>query len=226
MSMNNYCLTPLEDWIKGLYESMGIFEPSQINLIEIAARLNVWVHYVCAGSRAVDRKGLYSMLIDKRLSPEEQWEDFGHELCHILRQAGNQLNMPHSFKEFQETKANNFAMHFCVPSFMLSKLEIPNYRSTAIELIASTFHVTTSFAKKRLAHYENQLLGFRFQNEYINLIYAAPATVNEEPKAIDVYSDIPLWERPDFLESIKRMPEELRQAYIRAIKAHYYAQKA
>ncbi|WP_149865378.1 ImmA/IrrE family metallo-endopeptidase [Bacillus zhangzhouensis] len=33
-------------------------------------------------------------LINTRLSPQEQWQDFGHELCHALRHEGNQLIMP------------------------------------------------------------------------------------------------------------------------------------
>ncbi|WP_368483305.1 ImmA/IrrE family metallo-endopeptidase [Oceanobacillus sojae] len=29
--------------------------------------------------------------MDSRLSPEEQWLDFAHELCHVLLQYGNQI---------------------------------------------------------------------------------------------------------------------------------------
>ncbi|MCT8138594.1 ImmA/IrrE family metallo-endopeptidase [Anaerobacillus sp. CMMVII] len=100
--------------------------------------------------------------INPKLTPQEQWEDFGHELCHALRQYGSQLSMPDDYIFYQEEKADNFALHFCVPTFMLERIDLPQYRTKAIEVIAETFHVTFEFAKKRLEKHEQQLLGTQY----------------------------------------------------------------
>ncbi|MCY1631342.1 MULTISPECIES: ImmA/IrrE family metallo-endopeptidase [Bacillus] len=54
------------------------------------------------------------IILDSRLSPPEQWKEFGHELCHVLRHEGNQLTMSPLSAELQEMQANVFAYKFCV----------------------------------------------------------------------------------------------------------------
>lgn len=148
-----YHTTLLEDAIKHFYVDLGIYYPHQLDILEIADYLGIKVYFWDISSRVYKKE----IIIDSRLSPEEQWEDFGHELCHLLLQYGNQiLHLNNLFLAYQEWKANNFALHFCVPTFILIKYEIANIPE-GIPFITKTFNVTQKFAQKRLIHFRNQL---------------------------------------------------------------------
>ncbi|MED4685712.1 protein of unknown function [Bacillus mycoides] len=150
-----YYTTQLEDYMQHLYQSLSIFVPEQMDMMKIAQKLNIWLYFVPIGSCAIKRNGLASIILDERKSQQEQFEDFGHEVAHLLFHAGNQLNMPKMFMDYQEAKAKNFELHFCIPTFMLRNL--PPSHLTA-HFIAETFNVSLQFAEKRLLRYENQLL--------------------------------------------------------------------
>jgi len=145
-----YRPTPLEQWIESLWRRAGIVTPDQLTVDEVASRLNVWVHYLNQKSKALEWMGLRSILVDKRLSRAEQWEDFLHELCHVLRHAGNQTLMPRSFLESQEADANRFALYASVPFYMLRHYRLPDRLSEAADLIAAQFGVTHTLAYRRL----------------------------------------------------------------------------
>lgn len=160
-----YKFTSLEEHIARLYKHIGILHPCNIDLLKIAAKLNVWIHFSKElDSKAISRNGLYSIIINENQPKQNQWEDFGHELCHILNHEGNQLNLPPSFVEFQEQKANNFMLHFCVPTFMLRELYLPPEHT--VEFISETFNVTYKTAKIRLEMYQRQLYQHRY-DEYL-----------------------------------------------------------
>ena len=135
-----------------------------MDMIEIAANLNVWLHFTDMGSRSLARNNMYSIIIDRRLSPQEQWLDFGHELCHVLLHAGNQLNLPPLFVDMQEYKANNFMLHFCVPTFMLRNLKIPQL--SPVSFISDAFNVPYWVASERLSHYKRQLMQAKRDNHF------------------------------------------------------------
>ncbi|MCM3663488.1 ImmA/IrrE family metallo-endopeptidase [Mesobacillus subterraneus] len=149
----NYNTTLLEDWIENFYINLGIFHPHQIDLHSIAYRLGYSVTYRNISSRFYETE----IIIDERISPQEQWQEFAHELCHAERHAGNQLVMPKSFLELQEFQANLFAYHFCVPTFMLLRLQLPENTKQAIYFISNTFFVTLEFAEYRLNLYWNRI---------------------------------------------------------------------
>jgi Zn-dependent peptidase ImmA (M78 family) len=158
-----YQTTLLEDWIKEFYYRIGIYHPRQLDLLEIAARLGFYVSFQKFSSRIYNGE----ILIDERLSDAEQWEDFGHEVCHLIRQDGNQLIMSNQFLDMQESKAESFALHFCVPTFMLLKHEIANYYGTdGVLFVMDTYCVTKSFAKRRLDHFKNQLNQAKSDDEF------------------------------------------------------------
>lgn len=75
--------------------------------------------------------------------------------------------MPKAFRLKQEYQARNFALHFCIPTFMLRKINLPSERNHAIAVIADTFEVTNSFAAARLDHYEKQIDGFLFHDKLL-----------------------------------------------------------
>lgn len=136
--------THLDDWIEAFYHQINITNPSELDLLDIAYRSNLKVEFLNISSRYYAG----TIIIDNRLSPQEQWQDFGHELCHALRHEGNQLIMPPLFRELQEMQAKRFAYKFCIPTFMLRHLKI-NINNPLYE-ISSVFNVTYRFAKKRI----------------------------------------------------------------------------
>lgn len=158
-----YYTTQTEDYIEKLYHSASILVPEQIDMVTIAQKFNIWLHFASFGSRAICRDHLPSIIINNRIPPYQQWEEFAHELCHVLFHVGNQLNMPKLFLDYQETKANNFMLHFCVPTFMLRSLEFPETKKETVYLIAKSFNVSYKVAEQRLLHYENQLLASHLQ---------------------------------------------------------------
>ncbi|OOR30491.1 ImmA/IrrE family metallo-endopeptidase [Bacillus cereus] len=163
-----YYTTQIEDFIKKFYQSLSIITPEQLDMITISQKLNIWLHFAPLGSRAICRDDLPSIIIDNRNALYHQWEDYGHELCHVLFHVGNQLYMPKLFLDYQEAKANSFMLHFCIPTFMLRMIDLPETRKEAIHLVAKTFNVSFNIANQRLLHYENQLLASRLQNFFTN----------------------------------------------------------
>ncbi|MDM5297590.1 ImmA/IrrE family metallo-endopeptidase [Bacillus pumilus] len=170
--MNGF-LTHLEEEIKRLYTQLHLSGPAYVDMQRIASDCNVWIHYEDTGSMMIQHQGLFSIILNRSLSSEEQWEDFAHELCHVLKHTGNHFNMHKLFRELQEFQAKQFMYHFCVPTFMLLQMKLPHLRDHAIQQIAQTFHVTWAFAERRLALFEQRGLGIRFQNEFSSFVIQA-----------------------------------------------------
>lgn len=143
--------THLEDYIFNLYYNIGISHPRQLNPEIVASRLGLTLLYMPIDS--VTDGNL--IILDERITDEQQWQHFGHELCHLLFHPSNQLKIPKPFKDYQEWKANSFADHACIPTHMLEKVKLPDTESKAIYLIQRTFNVEYDFAKKRLNQYLN-----------------------------------------------------------------------
>jgi Zn-dependent peptidase ImmA (M78 family) len=165
-----YYYTPLEDFVKKMYHHLSIFVPTDNCMMTIANELNISVHYIDEKSEALCRQGRYRIFIDERLTSPEQWQDFGHELCHVLRHAGTQNKMGKLFLRLQENQAENFMYHFCVPTFMLLNYKIANFLDidSGTRFIAKKFNVTEKFAKKRLQLFRNQLLQSKSDEELRN----------------------------------------------------------
>lgn len=183
-----YQTTLLEDWIKEFYFNINVYYPHELELLDIAVRLGIFIHFEEFSSRVYNGE----IIIDSRLSPEKQWEDFGHEVCHLLRQEGNQLLlMRNQLLDIQEAKAENFAIQFCIPTFMLLKNKIVNYLNIqdGIPFVAEKFNVTEEFAKKRLIHFRNQLQLSKSDQEfkvYMDSMYpkSNPDNWSNETKAL------------------------------------------
>ncbi|MEK3935981.1 ImmA/IrrE family metallo-endopeptidase [Sporosarcina sp. FSL W7-1349] len=152
-----YINSHLEDYIKDLYLNIGIKNPGKLNQHTIARRLNIWLYPFNGPSEAIYSNGRQYIFLNRNLTPQEQWQEFAHELCHILRHSGNQKKMARLFLEYQEWQADSFASHFCIPTFMLRRLELPQDRQKAVWKIQQTFNVTNEFAELRLKMYENKV---------------------------------------------------------------------
>lgn len=147
----------LEDYIQQLYKDLFIEQPEQLNKYVIADQLNIGVYLTSNTSEAFYWDDRYYIFINRDLDNQQRWQDFGHELCHVLRHYGHQGTMPVPFRELQEWQADNFMYHFCVPTFMLRQIQLPNDRRAAVRLICETFNVEYEFAEIRLEQYLKKL---------------------------------------------------------------------
>ena len=152
-----YSYSSLEDFIETLYTDIKVTAPSQLQLYSIAAALDIHVYPHRHPSRAIRFDGQQLIFLENTLSAAEQWQTFGHEMGHILMHAGNQQSMDPNFIAYQEWQADLFALHFCVPTFLLLQEDIPNDCRHATELVADTFHVTLPFAYERLQMHKQKL---------------------------------------------------------------------
>ncbi|WP_068782012.1 ImmA/IrrE family metallo-endopeptidase [Paenibacillus sp. GM2] len=162
--VKHYRMTILEEFIEHTYVSAGITSPDQITIDELSTRLNVWVHYAEIGSRALEAvSGMYSMFIDSRLPKGQQRLDFLHELCHLLRHAGNQMTMPESYTQMQELEAEQFVLYAAMPSSMVFQLTpIMPTMVDAIPCLVDVFDVPPALAVKRIEQIKRRIIdGYR-----------------------------------------------------------------
>lgn len=150
--------TYTEDFIKDMYNKIGITKPHQLHLLRIANALGIKVFYWKQPSQALFDENYGYIFLNEKLSTAELWQDFCHELSHVLQQCGNQGykgKIPRSWIEYQENKANNFMYHACMPSFMLDALNITDYNFSTIISLQKLFNVEYEFALKRIIQYLN-----------------------------------------------------------------------
>lgn len=150
-----YQVSHLEEYIEELYKKLGIYHPHQLTLENIIRQLGMQVFYLPHKSTYIN--GVF--FLDNRTSSRRRWQSFGHELCHALLHAGDQLNMPPPFREYQEWKASNFTLYACAPSHMLVGMDLLSDYQSAISLIQDTFNVERDFAKRRLDKWHQQIEG-------------------------------------------------------------------
>lgn len=153
----------LEDYIQQFYKGLAIERPEQLNKYVIADQLNVGIYLTSNTSEAFYWLDCYYIFIDRSLNHRQRWQDFGHELCHILRHNGHQGRMPSQFRELQEWQEDNFMYHFCVPTFMLRRIRLPPSQQSAARFIAETFNVEIPFAEERLTRYLRKASAEGFQ---------------------------------------------------------------
>lgn len=155
----------LEDFIKEFYFKMNITTPPLLDFREIAKNLGIKVFYWSETSQALYANYLPYIFLDESLTQQQQWQDFCHELAHVLLHTGDQFYMYPLFREYQEYKANNFMYHACVPSFMLEELEPTEL---TVENVQWLFNVEYDFAFKRLEQYRSKkllMLNWNRQND-------------------------------------------------------------
>ncbi|MCF3942161.1 ImmA/IrrE family metallo-endopeptidase [Oceanobacillus alkalisoli] len=139
--------THLEDYIRELLSTIKVHSPPDLTIENVASKLKLEVVY---------RRKSYRFGNEIILQPgteQQEWQLFGHELCHYLRHAGTQLLMHPLFIDLQEYQANYFAYHFCVPTFMLEQFKEVNHYE-----IMENFNVEEGFALRRIEMYERKML--------------------------------------------------------------------
>ena len=151
----HFTLNRKEEYIQKLYMMANINSPELINNYNMADMLGITLLPTPIASKRLGDV----IIIDSRLSPEEQHEQFAHELCHCIWHVTNQLLMPAFWNEYQEWIAESFANHYCMPTFMLLELDLQAYRTKKhlYYEMAQLFGVTLEFATKRIDDFLFQL---------------------------------------------------------------------
>lgn len=149
-----YTYSHLEDYITNLLRGINIHHPHQLNIDAVTSRLGFNVHYLPFDAMYLDKY----MFLDSRASKQQQWQDFGHEFCHSRLHEGDQALISAMQKDYQEFKADNFAQHFCIPSFMLDQMKFSEHENQAVWMVMETFGVAHDFAVKRLEQYLRKLI--------------------------------------------------------------------
>lgn len=150
-----YTYSHLEDFIQIIYSKLNTHSPTEMNIYAIADALNIGLYHIGTCSQAIHFEGRHYIFLDVRLTAPERFEMFGHELGHIFLHTGNQQQMLDDYRMYQEWKANLFALHFCIPTFMLQTL--PDHTLNKYQ-ISELFGVTIEFADKRLNRYHEKHL--------------------------------------------------------------------
>lgn len=143
-----------ESFVTKFYQSININFPSELSILCIAEKLDLEVHFWNFGSAIAQFNGIHKMFINKRLSEQQQWQDFGHEMYHYFFDDTKYDVLKESYAEYGESKADYFAYHFCVPTFMLD-----NLKEVSVYDVMELFNVEFDFALKRLEMYRNKVLG-------------------------------------------------------------------
>lgn len=165
--LTNYKCTPFEQWIEKMLIRYRIVQPQHLSIEYVASKFNIWIYYRKFHSAHFKLgRGMYSVNIDARLSKEEQWEDFLHELCHVLRHEGNQLVMAESFRQWQEQDANHFVPYAAIPFFMLKRMDIPQHKEDIIDLLIHNFRVTRALAEIRLEQIQRRIFQTVWDEEW------------------------------------------------------------
>lgn len=183
----NYQAPPLEQWIEELYNRYDITKPKHLSIEVLAKYFNIWVHYHAKRSKGIElSEGTYTVFIDSRQSQEVQWLEFLHELCHLLRHAGNQTLMPEQFTKAQEYEADRFVFYAAIPFFMVHKIILPLTKGEAIGYIAREFRVPLHFAEQRFEQIEDRIAQAKFLSSEINAIAEQAATYTCDAPSEDI----------------------------------------
>lgn len=148
--------TYTEDFVRELYLKIGISEPHHLDYKVVADSLGIRVFPAPydGPSQALFVKNVPFIFLGKDLTPPQIWQDFCHELNHVLQHTGNQNYMLRSWVDYQEKKANTFMYHACMPTFMLDEI-VKSDPSLTIKDLQLIFNVEYDFAVKRLTQYFN-----------------------------------------------------------------------
>lgn len=158
----SYPFSHIEQAIERFYSAHDLVSP--IDPEEVAQHMQIAWQYADADS--VSDTERHRIVIDATTDPLTQREDFAHEIAHILLHCGSQYLLPDLFVELQERQASQLSLHLLVPShLLLPKIAELSLQSSdqIIGAIASLFHVSLPFAKRRYQKLMAQVNAIQFQ---------------------------------------------------------------
>ncbi|GGH28624.1 ImmA/IrrE family metallo-endopeptidase [Paenibacillus segetis] len=156
MLFSYYKESHLEQWINTKFLSHGIMNTTDHDIERIAEAFNVELVYDICPSFSDNEDGV--IFLNKHADDVTARVIFFHELCHVLRHAGDQRNMSSLFKEAQELEADQFVLYAAMPFYLVAKLHVPDQRNEAIPYLADQFHVPLHLAEQRLDQIQRRVL--------------------------------------------------------------------
>ncbi|WP_068616431.1 ImmA/IrrE family metallo-endopeptidase [Paenibacillus tuaregi] len=156
MDLSLYCETELEDWISSRYIEHGIHHPADLNIEEICAAFAVDLVEYEGPPFSCNQNDV--IFLPKRMDARVRRVVFFHELCHVLRHAGNQKHMPELFLQHQEMEAERFLQYAAAPFFMIKELPLSESQKESVDIIASEFSLPYELAYNRLLQIQNRIL--------------------------------------------------------------------
>ncbi|PTQ56101.1 MAG: Phage-like element PBSX protein xkdA [Candidatus Carbobacillus altaicus] len=142
-----FSLLPVERRIYRHYARYGICDPEDIDINLIAETFGITIVITDAHSMLLDQ----TIVIDRRMTEDNQRESFFHELAHFILHTGNQLTLHPLFVSQQEVRANRLAMSLAAPSWMIFRLiEKDRPLFDQAPYLAGRFLLPLSFMLKRL----------------------------------------------------------------------------
>src|SRR5690625_5611889 len=112
-----------ERYIQQFYQSINIYDPPFLSIEQIVDHLNLKIMYWPHSSAIAIHGDRYIVFLNDNLSMQQQWQEFGHEMYHYFYDETNYNVLRESYADYSESKADYFAYHFCVPTFMLMQLK-------------------------------------------------------------------------------------------------------
>lgn len=151
-----YYETHLEQWIHTKYLDRGMSTPADLDIERIAEAFGVGLVYGNHPSFSDNEENV--IFLNKHMEAGQARIVFFHELCHVLRHAGDQRRMTELFMHAQETEAEQFALYAAIPFYMFAKLPVPDHRSEAVAFVAEQFRVQPELAEQRLDQIQRRVL--------------------------------------------------------------------
>ena len=148
-----------EQLIYDFYQSINVSNATSLMIELITERLNMHLLYWNESSAIARHDDRYIVFINESINEQQQWQDFGHEMSHYFTDHTRSNLLKESFVDYCETKADYFAYHFCVPTFMLKKI-----KGVDVYDVMELFNVEFDFALRRLEMYSNKVIERR--NKY------------------------------------------------------------
>src|SRR5690625_5662972 len=106
-------------YVKNFFESLLITNPQQLNMQLITEKLGIKIVFWDFSSAIAERNGKYNLFINQRLTEQQQWQDFGHEMKHFCFDQGNQNDLFKSLIYYHEVKAEYYDYQFCITTLSL-----------------------------------------------------------------------------------------------------------
>lgn len=157
-----YYPTLLEKWISEWYIRMDIIKPEDIDIEKITDLNSIIYDEKPINSHYLEIGDAKIIIVDSRLTPEIQREQFFHELCHVLRHAGKQSIMPKTFRELQEWNAKHFTRYAAIPYHMLQYIDFTF--SNVVSLTSEMFKVSTELVVERFFDIKRKTLTQKISN--------------------------------------------------------------
>ena len=143
-----------EKHIMNFYKSINIIDPLLLSKELITEQLNIKLFYWKHSSAIVRRNDKYHLFINESLTMQRQWQEFGHEMYHYFYDETNYNVLRETYATYGESKADYFAYHFCVPTFMLMQ-----FKGAEVYDVMDLFKVDYSFALRRLEMFRSKMIG-------------------------------------------------------------------